>query len=228
MASTAPPSPPTVRCLSPMCATRLPPLPSSIMSLKSTPATTPPSSTPQPPANADLYLDTNISATTGWSWFLRLCSAVTHPNCTANGPAMLCQANKANAAGPHPASVYNSSQSMYKITSTGISLILQDGQTCSSTYPFPRETTVQFVCSASATTAQLVSVTEVEECYYTAVVQTNLVCGVLGSSTGVAAVGDASSSGGTTPPAHNNAGVSAGASAVAVTGLLVVATALLL
>lgn len=156
---------------------------------------------------------------------------------------MLCQANKANANGPHPASVYNSStaaSTKWLITATGITMSLQDGQLCSTTYPFPRETTVDFRCSQSATTAQLMSVTEVEKCYYTAVVMTNLVCPdhlLVGTSTGgtVPVVGSSSSgsvvvvssSGSSTTNPPGNGGVSVGASGVVVAALLAVVSMLL-
>ena len=140
-----------------------------------------------PLSNSDLFWTPNATRL-DTVWFLRVCGSVSHPNCSstagqapsgsgipATQTAMLCQSDQTNPTGnDNAAAFYVANQQLWTITNTGLSLAIQDGRSCGTN--FPRETTVNFVCNASATTAVMTGVQEVHTCYYTATVQTNLVC----------------------------------------------------
>jgi len=127
----------------------------------------------------------------GYTWYLHPCGSVStsvNPNCTAHTPgAMLCQTSGTSV---YVASVYNASvasavQWVALPNGNGVQYSIQDGDSCGA---FNRETTVQFVCNTTATTPWFQSVTEVETCWYTAVVHTSAACTATGN-TGSHAVG---------------------------------------
>ena len=157
-------------------------------------------------STSDLFWDANTtSSTDGWQWWLRVCGSVSTVNCTSSAgqgdssipstqTAMLCQSDKTDPSGDdNAASYYIASQQLWSITNTGLMVSIQDGESCGTN--FPRETSVNFVCNSSATTAVMTGVIESPACYYTATVQTSLVCGtVSGSSSSTSAVAVSSSS----------------------------------
>ena len=125
----------------------------------------------------------------GTYWYLRPCGAVSNSNCSSTAGAMysnetaqLCQYQSGSA---YTASYYAPASQLWTITSTGISLYVQDGASCNN---YAREMTIQFVCSAAATTPVITTVIESPQCYYTVQVQTSAVCS--------AARGSSSSTGG--------------------------------
>ena len=177
----------------------------------------------------DLFWTPNASIATT-VWFLRTCGAVTHPNCSATAgqggtdvpagqTAMLCQSDQTNPTGnDNAASFHVPSESLWSITPTGLQLIIQDGESCGTN--FPRETTINFVCDPSSTTAVLSGVVEGPVCYYSATVLTSLVCDAVASS-GVVPV--LSSSTGDNPSTPGNGATAASVSSVVVVAALVVA-----
>lgn len=193
----------------------------------------------------DLFWDANsTSSTDGWQWFLRVCGSVSSANCTATAgqggssipstqTAMLCQSDKTNPTGnDNAASFYVANQQLWSITSTGLTVSIQDGESCGTN--FPRETMVNFVCNAAATTAVLTGVVEAPACYYTATVQTNLVCaGASSGSTGsvvtpTSTVSASSSSTGSVAPSNPGNGATSTAASSLLLAALVALVALML
>ena len=62
---------------------------------------------------------------------------------------------------------------VWSTISHGVQVTIQDGALCGST---PRKVIVQYVCSASATTAKFVSVIENPTCTYTLQINTSITC----------------------------------------------------
>ena len=99
------------------------------------------------------------------------CPAVTSTNCAKTFPnSQVCQ-----DAGSYQYDLadYRPSQMVWSTISNGVQATIQDGQLCGSA---DRKVVIQYVCSKTATTAKLISVTESPSCTYTLVVNTSITC----------------------------------------------------
>jgi len=121
-----------------------------------------------------------------YNWYFRPCAVVSYavsPVCgnAANFPfgSMLCQ-QPINQTYAYNVAVYNASTSLTWVAIPGgVSYSIQDGDFCGASN-FRREVTVKFMCDASATTARIDSVVEVELCWYTVTMRTNRACNPIG------------------------------------------------
>lgn len=143
-------------------------------------------------SNQPLTLDSGGTFTA-----LSLCGSLATSNCSAGSSA--CLTTKASSTSVS-LSTYTPSQWVWTLSnSTGITQQQQTGDNC-ATAGANYGLTINYICNAAAITAQLVSVTQGETCFYVATVQTAAACHRVdvissSSSTGVS-VGSSSSSGG--------------------------------
>ena len=114
-------------------------------------------------------------------WYIRPCQSVANSNCSSVQPTSFCQAptGAAYSVANYVGSV--ATPTVYTLTQQngnyGLTMQLQDGTNCAN--QFPRVGIINFVCVSTATTPVLVSVVEspIIFCHYTAVINTNAVCG---------------------------------------------------
>ena len=131
-----------------------------------------------PISSTELYQ--NASASSPFSYVVRPCGNVQNPSCAAINPTSFCQYQGQppaislpyNAATWSPNNAFN----QWQVTSNGIILTVQDGTVCPVINNGPRTGIFVFICNATATTAWLAGVQEIEVCHYTATIHTNLVC----------------------------------------------------
>ena len=125
----------------------------------------------------------DITATLGGdNYYIRLCGVVsTTQLCQANSSvaAQVCQVDPNGSSGfgfGYGLSVYQpyAYPTIYQYNGNGLSQIVQDGVACGGE---ERQTNITLVCSASATSPQLVSVDEPITCHYNIVILTSAVCG---------------------------------------------------
>ena len=133
-----------------------------------------------------VYVDT----TRNYTYYYRPCGVVTSPQCANNSYAdvdasMLCQA--AGTAGELTSNAYdlawwNPTLANWRRRQNGNwwQLTISDGQTCDAAAGVSRQLTVNFMCSASATTPVMTLVNETTTCYYVATVMTALACNTTG------------------------------------------------
>jgi len=115
-----------------------------------------------------------------FSYYVRPCGAVQAPACSSIAPTSFCQyqGQPPNILLPYNAATWspNNAFNQWTVTSNGITLTVQDGTICPVINNGPRTGIFAFICNATATTAWLQSVQEIEVCHYTATIHTNLVC----------------------------------------------------
>ena len=156
----------------------------------------------------------NVTATSTFSYILRVCANVQNPNCAQAQPTSFCQyqGQPPSISYPYSAGAWSPSNTFnqWQTTSNGIVLYIQDGTQCSVINNAPRQAIYNFTCDPTATTPRLIGagVSEIETCHYTAYIATNLVCpnmlqlstsppigGPTSSSTGAAQTGTTSTGG---------------------------------
>ena len=124
----------------------------------------------------------DINATIGgYNYFIRLCGAVSLTQlCTTNSSAsaQVCQVDPTGFGYGYAMSVYQpyAYPTIYQYNGNGISQYIQDGTRCGSAEE-ERASNITLICTPSATTPVLVSVTESPACHYNIIIQTSAVCG---------------------------------------------------
>ena len=124
--------------------------------------------------------DINVT-NSGYNWYVHLCGAVTGTQlCQQNQSvaAQVCQVDPVGVYG-YALSVYQpyAYPTVYQYNGNGLSQFIQDGTRCNSGVEEERTSNITLVCLSTATTPQVVSITESPVCHYNVLIQTSAVCG---------------------------------------------------
>jgi len=174
-------------------------------------------------SQGDLTFDSNVSSTTsGYVYYLHVCSNVAAPQCSSVQPTTFCQAEKPSTpggtAGAYSLALFNAStQVTYTLNSNGLTMMVNDGTPCGG---IPnRAASIQFICDGT-TPARVESVREVEVCHYQAVVRAACRAGASpGGSTGSNNGGGSTGQGGGST--DNNSSSSSSLSGGAIAGIVI-------
>ena len=120
-------------------------------------------------------------------YFLRVCGAVTQPDCVTGlagenwQASMICQANTDTTGavtGVQAAlAVYNPNAVHWQFLPSGVQATIQDGFVCNSAAMQPRVSILNFLCDPTAIIANITGVLEHPTCTYTFNISTNIACG---------------------------------------------------
>ena len=129
-------------------------------------------------------------STRNYTYYFRPCGTVSSAQC-ANSPygdadeAMMCQASGTNGEitpNTYDLAWWNPTVANWRRRQNGNwwQMTISDGTTCDAAAGVSRQLTVNFMCSATATTPVMTLVNETTTCYYVATVMTSLACNTTG------------------------------------------------